>query len=440
MSGGSLSQYKNKLCSAEEAVKKVNSGDGIFLHSNAAAPHSLISAMVARKHELKDVDIYKIITLGPAPYAEADCRGSFYVHSMFVGPNIREAVNEGRADYTPIFFSELPALFESGTIKIDGCLLSVSPPDDEGYLSLGVSVDSTWGALKNSRYVLAEVNKQMPRTSGRTKIHVSQIDALVESDRALPNLHNEVPSNEALMIADFVASLVDDGATLQMGIGMIPNAVLEALQGKKHLGVHTEMFSDAAVKLAKLGVIDNSRKTLLPGKTAVSFVMGSQELYDFVDGNELIEFHGSDWINDPFVIAQNEKVTAINSALQIDLSGQVCADSLGTSMYSGCGGQVDFIRGAKRSKQGKAIIALESTARDGTISRIVPYLSKGSGVVTTRADLQYVVTEYGIASLQGKNLKDRVKGLIEIAHPRFRAELEQESWQFKYMGKGVSCL
>lgn len=388
--------------------------------------------MTERRAELRDVKIYKIITLGPAPYAEPECEGSFYVHSMFIGPNVRKAVNEGRADYTPIFFSELPRLLSSGAIKVDVCLLSVSPPDTDGNMTLGVSVDSTWAALKNCTKVIAEVNQRMPKTHGNTTIHVSKIDYLVETDEPLPLLHNEAPDAVTLAIGKNVASLVDDGATLQMGIGSIPNAVLQCLTDKKDLGVHSEMFSDAVVDMVDAGVITNSKKTVAQGKLAVSFAMGSDKLYRFLHDNKEVEFQGSEWINDSNIIAQNAKMTAINSALQIDLTGQICADSLGTEMYSGCGGQVDFVRGASKSPGGKAIIALESTAKNQRISRIVPMLTSGAGVVTSRADIHYVVTEYGIANLHGKNMKDRVKALINISHPGFRDELERGAHNFKW--------
>ena len=427
-----VAEYKGKLTTAAEAVKCIASGEGVFIHSNAAAPHRLISAMTERREELKDVKIYKIITLGPAPYAEPECEGSFYVHAMFIGPNVRKAVNEGRADYTPIFFSELPGLFASGSVKVDVCMLSVSPPDEEGNMTLGVSVDSSWAALKNCKKVIAEVNQRMPKTHGNTKIHVSQIDYLVETDEPLPMLHNEAPDSVTLAIGKNVASLVEDGATLQMGIGSIPNAVLQCLTDKKDLGVHSEMFSDAVVDMVNAGVITNTRKTVAPGKLAVSFAMGSDKLYKFLHDNKEVEFQGSEWINDPQIIAQNNKMTAINSALQIDLTGQICADSLGTEMYSGCGGQVDFVRGASKSAGGKAIIALESTAKRGQVSRIAPVLTSGAGVVTSRADIHYVVTEYGIANLHGKNMKDRVRALIGIAHPNFRDELERAAHSFKW--------
>lgn len=431
--------YLSKLRTADEAVGLIHSGDGVYIHSNAAAPHTLIEAMTARRADLKDVRIYQIITLGPAPYAQADCEGSFYVHCLFVGPNTRQAVNEGRADYTPVFFSALPNLFSSRQLKVDVCLLSLSPPDENGYMTLGPSVDSTWAAIEHCKYVIAEVNQQIPRTFGKTRIHIDKIDALVESDRTLPVLHNEVPDETCMAIGRNVASLVDDAATLQMGIGAIPNAVLSFLGGKQNLGVHTEMFSDGVIDLVEAGVINNSRKTVSPGKLAVSFAMGSKRVYDYINNNEDVEFSGSEWINSSEIIAKNHKMTAINSALQIDLTGQVCADSLGCEMYSGCGGQVDFIRGSAASPGGKAIIAMESTARASTVSKIVPCLNPGAGVVTSRADLHYVVTEYGIANLHGKNLKERVKALIEIAHPKFRDELERAAFeQYKWMGVKVA--
>lgn len=432
--------YKDKLCSPQDAVQFIRSADGVYIHSNAAAPQTLIEAMTARKGELQGVKIYQLITLGPAPYAEPDCQGSFYVHAMFIGPNVRQAVNDGRADYTPVFFSELPSLFASRTIAVDVCLLSASAPDADGWMTLGASLDCTLAARQGARCVLVEVNKQMPKTFGDNRIHLSEVTALIESDRPLPVLHNETPGDIELAIGRNVASLVDDGATLQLGIGGIPNATLQMLHGKRDLGIHTEMFSDGVVELVNAGVITNRKKTVAPGKLAVSFAMGSQKLYDFIHNNDQVEFRTSDWINDPTVIAQNYKMTAINSAIQIDLTGQVCADSIGTYMYSGCGGQVDFVRGASRSPGGKAIIALESTAKNGQISRIVPALNPGAGVVTSRADVHYVVTEYGIAYLHGKNMKDRVKALIEIAHPKFRADLEAGCLDYGWLAHKSSAI
>jgi acetyl-CoA hydrolase len=417
----------NKLTTAAEAVKHIRSGDSVYLHSNAGVPRTLVEAMTARAPELRNVCIYKLITLGAAPYAAPECAGSFFVHSMFVGPNVREAVNQGRADYTPIFFSELPRLFYSRRLPVDVVLLQVSEPDGNGDMSFGLSLDCTPAALKNARLVIAEINKQTPRTFSEHRINIRDVHFLVEADYPLPELVPEEPGDVELAIGRNVADLVEDGATIQLGIGAIPNAVLRSLAGKRDLGVHSEMVSDGIVELIKSGVVNNRRKTVVPGKVAVSFMFGSRRLYEFVDGNEMFEFYPTEYVNDPFVIAQNYKMTAINSALQIDLTGQVCADSLGTLIYSGCGGQVDFVRGASRSEGGKPIIALESTARGGSVSRICPTLLPGSGVVTSRADVHYVVTEHGVADLHGCNMKERVRRLIAIAHPKFQAELEEQA-------------
>lgn len=419
-------EYRQKVVSADASVKLIKSGDTVYIHSNAAAPQVLIDAMVKRAPELRKVKILHILTLGKAEYAKAEYSESFDLHALFIGPNVRDAVNEGRADYMPVFLSEIPKLFESGDIPIDVCLIQVSPPDSHGYCSYGVSIDCTIAARKKARLVIAEVNKQMPRTLGRSFVHVSRLDYVVETDRPLPTLEPEEPSELERAIGRNVASLVDDRATLQLGIGAIPNAVLKYLSDKKDLGVHSEMLSDGIVDLIEAGVVNNDAKTFFPGKIAVSFVMGTKRLYDFVDNNPLIEFQTSDVINDPFVVAKNEKMTAINSALQVDITGQVAADSLGCYFYSGFGGQVDFIRGASRSKDGKAIIAMPSTAKRGTISRICASLLPGSGVVTSRADVHYVVTEYGIAQLYGRTIKERARALISITHPDFRESLERD--------------
>lgn len=418
--------YRSKIGSAEEAVKLIKSGDSVYVHSNAAAPIPLIDAMVGRANELKKVKILHLLTLGSADYAKPEYADSFDVHALFIGPNVRSAVNEGRAEYLPVFLSEIPRLFDSNEIPIDVCLLQVSPPDNHGYCSYGVSVDCTISARKRAKIVIAEVNKQMPRTLGRSFLHVSRLDFVVESDRPLPELKVEQPSDIEIAIGKNVASLVEDGATIQLGIGAIPNAVLQAMTEKKNLGVHSEMLSDGIVDLIELGVITNDAKTVLPGKVAVSFVMGSKRLYDFVDNNPLMEFQTSDFINDPFIISQNERMTAINSALQVDVTGQVSADSLGSYLYSGFGGQVDFIRGASRSRRGKAIIAMPSTAKGGSLSRICAVLQPGSGVVTSRADVHYVVTEYGVAQLYGRTLRERMQALIAIAHPAFRESLQRD--------------
>lgn len=427
-----ISELSAKLLTAEEAAGKIKSGDRIYIHSNAAVPQTLVGAMTARALELTGVKIYQIITLGNAPYAAAELSESFYVHNLFIGPNLRQAVDEGRADYTPIFFSDLCHYFETLDKPMDVCLLSASPPDKDGFLSLGVSLDCTLSAMSRCPLVLCEINDRMPNTRGDTRLHISQISYAIKSSKALPELPIHPPSPVELKIGEYVASLVEDGATLQMGIGEIPNAVLKMLANKRELGVHSEMFSDGVLDLFEQGIITNSKKTVLPGKMAVGFSMGSQRLYDFLHENEDVVFKPLSFINEPAIIAQNYRMTAINSALQIDLTGQVCADSLGTHMYSGCGGQVDFVRGASKSQGGKAIIALPSTAAAGHISRLVPMLNPGAGVVTTRADVYYVVTEYGIANLHGKNMKDRVRALIDIAHPSFRDNLEKEAHSFPW--------
>lgn len=418
--------YAQKVVSAEVAVRAINSGDNVYIQSHAAAPESLIDAMVNRSNELQNVSIMHIMTLGKAAYTQNKYSNSFKTHSLFIGANTRQAINDGRADYIPIFLSEIPILFSSKQVPVDVCLIQVSPPDSHGYCSYGVSVDCTIAARKAARIVIAEVNKQMPRTLGRSFVHCSKLDYIVETDRPLEELKTSTPSLVEKAIGRNVASLVEDGATIQLGIGSIPNAVLSYLTEKKDLGVHSEMLSDGIIDLIEQGVVTNDLKTVLPGKAAVSFVLGTKRLYDFVDNNPLLEFQTVDFINDPFIISQNHKMTSINSALEIDLSGQVCSDSVGSHLYSGFGGQVDFVRGSSRSRNGKAIIALPSTAKGGTVSRIAASLAPGSGVVTTRADVHFVVTEYGIAQLFGKTLSERKQALLEIAHPKFREELERQ--------------
>lgn len=419
-------RYRRKVVSAAEAAQKISSGDAVYIHSNAAAPASLIEGMLARAPQLRDVTILHLLTMGRAEYARKEFGESFRVHALFIGENVRKSVNEGRADYMPVFLSEIPALFERDIVPVDVCLIQVSPPDAHGYCSYGVSVDCTIAARRKARIVIAEVNKQMPRTLGRAFVHIDKFDYVVECDRDLPELLAEAPTEVEIAIGRNVASLIEDGATLQLGIGSIPNAILLQLGDKRDLGIHSEMLSDGVIDLIEKGVITNDAKTVLPGKVAVSFVIGSRRLYDFVNDNPLFEFQTSDYINDPFLISQNNQMTAINSALQIDVTGQVAADSIGDYLYSGVGGQVDFIRGAARAKNGKAIIALPSTAKNGTVSRIVANLVIGSGVVTSRADVHYVVTEFGIAQLFGKTLKERMQALISIAHPDFREKLEAD--------------
>jgi acetyl-CoA hydrolase len=426
--------YQGKLTSAADAIAQVRSGDGIYIHSNAAAPRVLVSALCQRADagELRDVNIYQIITLGDAPYTAPQYADNFTVHNLFVGHNTRQAVNEGRAHYVPLFFSDLTWMFHSGTARADVVLLQCSPPDADGNLTLGVSLDCTLAALRDARLVIAEINPRMPRTHGQTALHLSKVNNVVETEYELCELPNAPPGEVELAIGKRVAELVDDGATIQMGIGEIPNAVLMELRDKHDLGVHSEMFSDGVVDLVKAGVITGSRKTVMPGKSVVSFSMGSRRLYDFLHDNDSVAFMPSDFVNDPFTIAQNYKLTAINSALQVDLTGQVCADSIGTSMYSGCGGQVDFVRGAWRSEGGKAIIAMPATACGGKVSRIVPLLNPGAGVVTSRFDVQYVVTEYGTVNLRGLTMSQRVRALISIAASQFREELARQTAAFPW--------
>jgi acyl-CoA hydrolase/GNAT superfamily N-acetyltransferase len=419
--------YKNKVATAAEAVSKVRSGQRVFIGSGAAEPQLLVEALARRGPELADTQITHILTLGVAPYADPKLMDGFRHNALFIGPNVRAAVAEGRADFTPVFLSEVPRLFHRGKMPIDVALIQVSPPDEHGYCSYGVSVDVTKAGAESARYVVAEINPNMPRTLGDSFIHIDHIDVLVPSEQSIL----EVPAGKidkvALRIGQNIADLIQDGSTLQMGIGTIPDAVLSCLGDKQDLGVHSEMLSDGIIDLVEKGVINGSRKNIHKGKIVVSFVIGSRRLYDFVDNNPMCEFHPSEFTNDPFRIAQNDRVVAINSALQVDLTGQVCADSLGTYFYSGIGGQVDFIRGASRSHEGRPVIALPSTAAGGKVSRIAPTLTPGAGVVTSRGDVHYVVTEYGIANLHGKTIRERAMALIHIAHPDHREQLMEEA-------------
>lgn len=415
--------YRSKVVTAEQALEDVRSGQRVYIHPGAAEPEALVRALVDRAPELTGVEIIHLLTLGEAGYVKPGMEKSFRHVAMFVGANVREAVRQGRADYIPVSLSEIPALFTSGLLPIDACLIQVSPPDEHGFCSFGVGVDCTKTAAEVAKTVIAEVNTNMPRTLGDSFIHVSKLDRIVECERPVLTLPRRQAAKLHRDIARNVAGLVEDGATLQLGIGGIPDAVLDYLTDRKHLGIHTEMFSDGVMELIEAGVVTNEKKTLHRGKVIAGFLMGSTRLYEFVNNNPMIEMHPNEYTNDPFIIAANDKMVAINSALQVDLTGQVCADSMGTSIYSGVGGQADFMRGAARSKGGKPIIALPATAKDGTISRIVPTLDAGAGVVTTRADVHYVVTEYGVASLHGRTLRQRAEALIAIAHPDFRERL-----------------
>jgi acyl-CoA hydrolase len=414
-----------KTISAQEALKVVKSNDKIYLQAAAAAPQVLIKALVDRHEELENVEICQLHTEGPAPYADPKYAKSFHVNSFFIGRNVRHTLKEGNGSYTPVFLSELPLLFKRNIVDIQVALIHVSVPDTHGYCSLGVSVEATLAAIANADYVIAQVNKQMPRTFGDGIIHVTEIDAFVECDEELPSHKPTAPNETETKIGDYVAELIEDRSTLQMGIGNIPNAVLTRLTNHKDLGLHTEMFSDGVIDLILNNVINGDYKGVDPGRSLATILMGSKRLYDYVDDNPFVEMRTSDYVNDVSIIKQNPRMVAINSAIEVDVTGQVCADSFGSKMYSGVGGQMDFIRGASLSEGGKAIIALPSVTRKG-ISRIVPALKSGAGVVTTRAHIHYVVTEYGVANLYGKTIKERVKALVEIAHPDHREHIDRE--------------
>jgi acyl-CoA hydrolase/GNAT superfamily N-acetyltransferase len=412
---------------ATEALTQLRNGMRVFIGSGCAAPGLLIEALAARAPEVYDVEVLHILTHGPAPYARRELLEHVRQNSFFIGGNVRSAVHEGVADYTPIFLSEIPRLFRERRMHLDIALVQVSPPDRHGFCSFGVSVDVVKAAVESADYVIAEVNPGMPRTLGDSFVHVSQLDAMVLSDRPLFEFPMEEITEEAEKIAEFIESLVPDGATLQTGIGAIPSAVLARLGHKRDLGMHTEMLTEAVLPLIESGVLNGRRKTLLPGKLVTSFCFGNRRFYDYIHDNPAFEFRPTEFTNDPFQIARNRNMVAISSAIEVDLTGQVCADSIGGKFYSGFGGQVDFIRGAARAEGGKPIIALPSTTKNGKITRIVPWLQMGAGVVTSRADVHYVVTEYGIASLHGKSVRERALALIHIAHPNFREQLLKEA-------------
>ncbi len=426
-------KYKTKVAVAATAMKVIKSGDYIFIGTACAQPQHLVKALVEHSAHIYDAHIVHLLTMGPAPYAEEKYRDKFKMNSFFVAQNVRENLNRGIGDYTPMFLSEIPNEFESGRIPLDVALITVTPPDVNGLCSLGVSVDIVKAAATNAKYVIAQVNSRMPRTFGDSFLHVNSIDCLVPFDEDIV----EVPvpeSNETLRkIGENVARLVEDGSTIECGIGRIPQALAEFLKDKKDLGVHTEMFGDWIIDLIECGAITCARKNVNHGKIVASFCMGSRRLYDYIDNNPFFEFYPTQYVNDPYFISQHEKMVGINVGLEIDLTGQVCADSLGYQFYSGIGGQVDFIRGSARSRGGKAIIAMPSTAKDGQVSRIVSHLTEGAGVVTTRGDVHYVVTEFGTAYLHGKSIRERVLDLTNIAHPKFRNMLIQAAKAQKYI-------
>ena len=417
----------------------LKSGNRIFIGSNAAVPNALVQDLIDSEHKLRDIEVVHILTLSDNIWAKPDHKDLFKVNALFIGgKNVREAIAEGRADYTPCFLSEIPSLFEDNVLPLDAALVMVSPPDEYGYCSLGVSVDVVLAAVKHAKYVVAQVNTKMPRTNGQSFIHVNQITAWMKQAQALPELPPTQYDKVTEQIGQYVSLLVDDGSTLQLGIGKIPDAVLRYLCNHKDLGIHSEMISDGIIDLMTTGVINNRHKTYYPGKTVTSFCMGSKHLYDFVDGNPHVEFHPSQVVNSPVNIARNDNMISINSAIEVDLSGQVVADSIGYQFFSGIGGQVDFIRGASLSRGGKPIIALQSTTSDGSISKIVAHLTEGAGVVTSRGHVHYVVTEYGIANLRGKTIRERALELIRVAHPKFRSQLlndvRKHYWVPEYQG------
>ena len=430
--------YQSRVTTAQEAVKHIQSGQRIFLTGNVSVPQTVLAALVERAPELSNIEIAQVLTVGSADYVGPAMEGHLRVNTMFISANIRKAVQDGRGDFTPVFLSEFPLLFKSGRLPLDVALIHVSPPDEHGFCSLGVEVGPTKTAAETAKIIIAEVNEKMPRTLGDSFIHISRIKHIVPVNYPIPELHmaEEGHSDIIQQIAGHIAELIPDGATMQLGIGAIPDAVLKYLYDKKDLGIHTELFSDGVIDLVNAGVLTNSRKSLHPGKIVAGFLMGSNRLYDWVDDNPMIELHRTEYVNDPFVIAQNERMVAVNSAIEVDLTGQVCADSIGPKLYSGVGGQLDFIYGASRAKDGVPIIALPSTntMKDGTvISKIASMLKHGAGVVTSRNHVRFVVTEYGVAELYGKTIRQRAQALINIAHPQFREELANQARELHYL-------
>jgi acyl-CoA hydrolase len=426
-------EYQKKLMTADAAVCAVESDMRVYVHANSAYPHVLLEALSRRSGRLRNVEMLHLLGFGEAYYNRPEFAESFRHNAFFVGINMRRAVQEGRADYIPVHLSEIEELFLSRDVELDVALLQVSTPDRHGYCSLGVAVETTLTAARCAHIRIAQVNDQMPRTFGNTFMHVSEFSAIVECSHALPELIAEEATEEQRLIAQHAAGLIDDGACVQVGIGGIPNAILPFLIDRKDLGIHTETLTDSAIPLLEKGVITGARKQINPHKVVLGFALGTRKWYEYVDDNPMFDFQPSSYTNDPFVIAQNERVVAINSAIEIDLTGQVVSDSVGDRIVSGFGGQLDFMRGAARSRGGKPVIAISSTARNGMASRIVPRIKSGAGVVTTRADVHYVVTEYGVAYLHGKNLRQRAEALIEISHPSFREEL---SAHLRAMGWG----
>jgi 4-hydroxybutyrate CoA-transferase len=432
------SVYKSRVVTAQEAVKAIKPGNRVFLTGNVSVPQTVLAALVEHAPNLTDVEIVQVLTVGPADYVGPAMEGHLRVNTFFISANVRKAVQDGWADFSPILLSEFPLLFKHGLMKLDVALIHVSPPDEHGFCSLGVEVGPTKTPAESAKIIIAEVNEQMPRTLGDSFIHVGRINYIVPVNYPVPELAmaEEGKSETIEKIAGHIAGLIPDGATMQLGIGAIPDAVLKYLYDKKDLGIHTELFSDGVIDLVNAGVLTNARKSLHTGKIVAGFLMGSKRLYDWVDDNPMIEMHRTEYVNDPFVIAQNERMVAVNSAIEIDLTGQVCADSIGPKLYSGVGGQLDFIYGASRAKNGVPIIALPSTVtlKDGTVlSKIAAMLKQGAGVVTSRNHVRFVVTEFGVAELYGKTIRQRSQALIGIAHPAFREELTRQAQELHYL-------
>jgi acetyl-CoA hydrolase len=430
--------YQSRIVTAEDAARVVKSGDRIFLTGNVSVPQKILAALVEYAPNLENVEVCQALTIGPADYVKPEMEGHLRVNTLFISHNVRKAVQDGRADFTPVLLSEFPLLFKRGLLPLDVAIIHVSLPDEHGFCSLGVEVGLTKTPAESAKIIIAEVNQQMPRTLGDSFIHVSRLNYIVPVDYPIVEMPMSEEGNSEVVekIAGYIAELIPDGATMQLGIGAIPDAVLKYLHHKKDLGVHSELFSDGVIELVDAGVMTNARKSLHPGKIIAGFMLGTKALYEWADDNPLIEMHRTEYVNDPFVIAQNERMVAVNSAIEVDLTGQVCADSIGPKLYSGVGGQLDFIYGASRSKGGVPVIALPSTAtlKDGKlVTRIAGMLKEGAGVVTSRNHVRYIVTEYGVADLYGKTIRQRARQLINIAHPDFRADLEKQAQELHYL-------
>lgn len=430
---GWKAKYAAQILNTTDAVKKIRPGQRIFIGTGCGEPLELVAALSKRATELPDTEIVHLLTFGDAPYAHRELAQYFRVNSFFIAENVRDIIQEGLGDYTPVFLSDIPRLFDTGQMPLDVALIQVSPPDEFGMCSFGVAIDIIRSATENASLVIAQVNPNMPRTLGDCFIHAHDIDILVPSEAAILEVPPPEVTDVTRQIAEYIAALVEDGSTIEFGIGRIPQALLSFLKHKKDLGVHTEMVSDGIIDLIESGAVTGTRKTMDRGKVVASFALGTKRLYDYIDNNPAFSFHPTEYVNDPYIIRQQHKMVAVNTALEVDLTGQVCADSIGSKFFSGVGGQVDFNRGASKSRGGKAIIALPSTAKGGSVSRIMTHLSPGAGVVTTRAGVHYVVTEYGVAYLHGKSVQERALALISIAHPKFRAELLKEAIEAKYL-------